>query len=124
MKFTACLLLMLAATVPVWAKPKIDVKVKVFNGVGRDRVADSLSKSDKTSSNTNESMLYERVFYFNVTLTSDRAEPVLAKNNGNGASLATPNWIPATSMTPRSMETIWTSKSPPSMEKRRNIATW
>jgi hypothetical protein len=82
MKFTACLLLMLAATVPVWAKPKIDVKVKVFNGIGRDRVADSLSKSEKTSSNTNESMLYERVFYFNVTVTSDRPEPVLAKNNG------------------------------------------
>src|SRR3984893_15588600 len=82
MKFPAWLLLMLLAAAPVWAKPKIDVKVKVFNGVGRDRVAGSLSKSEKTSSSTNESMLYERVFYFNVTITSERTEAALAKNNG------------------------------------------
>ena len=82
MKFPACLVLLLLAAAPVWAKPKIDVKVKVFNGIGRDAVAGSLSKSEKTSSNTNESMLYERVFYFNVTLTSEKPEAILAKNNG------------------------------------------
>ena len=82
MKFRACLLLMLVAAAPVWAKPKIDVKVKVFNGIGRDRVAGSLSKTEKTSSNTNESILYERVFYLNVTITSERTEAALAKNNG------------------------------------------
>jgi hypothetical protein len=82
MKFRAGLLLMLVAAAPVWAKPKIDVKVKVFNGIGRDRVAGSLSKTEKTSSNTNESILYERVFYLNVTITSERTEAALAKNNG------------------------------------------
>ena len=93
MKFPAWLFLMLLAGAPVWSqpeskpaapkpKPKIDVQVKVFNGIGRDRVAGSLSKSDTAGSNTNESTIYERVFYFNVTITSERRDPALAKNNG------------------------------------------
>ena len=82
MKFPAWLLLMLLAAAPAWAKPKIDVKLKVFNGIGRDRVSGALTKNGSTPSNTNDGMLYERVFYFNVTLTTERANAALAKNNG------------------------------------------
>ena len=82
MKFPAWLLLMLLAAAPAWAKPKIDVKLKVFNGIGRDRVSGALTKNGSTPSNTNDGMLYERVFYFNVTLTTERANAALAKSNG------------------------------------------
>jgi hypothetical protein len=82
MKFPAWLLLMLLAAAPAWAKPKIDVKLKVFNGIGRDRVSGALTKNGSTPSNTNDGMLYERVFYFNVTLTTEKQNAALAKNNG------------------------------------------
>ena len=36
---------MLLTTAPIYPKPKIDVKIKVHEGVGRDRAQDSLSNS-------------------------------------------------------------------------------
>ena len=78
MKWPTWLLLMLLMTAPTYAKPKIDVKIKVHEGVGRDRAQDSLSKSGSSST---ENTTYATVFFLNVTVTSDNAEAV-AKNNG------------------------------------------
>jgi hypothetical protein len=62
----------------VYAKPKIAVKIKVHEGMGRDRAQDSLSKSGSSSG---ENTAFATVFFMNVTATSDNAEAV-AKNNG------------------------------------------
>ena len=71
------LLLFLAAS-PLWAKPKIDVRVKLDDGVGVDRAKESISRVGGASSATT---IYTTVFYLNVTVLSDNAEAV-AKNNG------------------------------------------
>jgi hypothetical protein len=75
---TGLFLLLLAAS-PLWAKPKVDVRVKVDDQIGVDRAKDSLSRSGASSDATT---IYTRVFYLNVTVLSDNADAV-AKNNGN-----------------------------------------
>jgi hypothetical protein len=79
MKRQAWLLLALLATVPVCAKPKVDVRVTVNAGIGRDHVTSSLSKNNMaTADNT---MIKETIWFLNVTVASDNAEAV-AKGNG------------------------------------------
>src|SRR5580692_825450 len=70
-------LLVLAAS-PLWAKPKVEVRVKVNEGIGKNLPQDSLSR---TGSSMDGSLGGNQVFYLNVTVLSDNAEAV-AKNNG------------------------------------------
>lgn len=78
MKPLTWLFLLLLAASPLWAKPKVDVRVKVEDGVGVDRAKDSISRVGGASSATT---IYTTVFYLNVTVLSDNPEAV-AKNNG------------------------------------------
>lgn len=71
------LLLLLAAS-PLWAKPKVEVRVRVNEGIGKNLPQDSLSK---TGSPMDGALVGDQVFYLNVTVLSDNAEAV-AKNNG------------------------------------------
>jgi hypothetical protein len=59
-------------------KPKVDVQVKVNEGVGKNPPADSLSR---TGSSYDGSLQSATIFYLNVTVTSDNADAV-AKSNG------------------------------------------
>jgi hypothetical protein len=78
MKPLVWLLLLLLAASPLWAKPKVDVRVRVNEGIGKNLPQDSLSRSNSTYSG---SVGGGQVFYLNVTVLSDNAEAV-AKNNG------------------------------------------
>jgi hypothetical protein len=71
------LLLLLTAS-PLWAKPKVEVRVKVNEGIGKNLPQDSLSR---TGSSVDGALNAGQVFYLNVTVLSDNAEAV-AKNNG------------------------------------------
>jgi hypothetical protein len=75
--FTGLLLLLLAAS-PLCAKPKVDVRIKVNEGVGKNLPQDSLSR---TGSAMDAPLNAGQVFYLNVTVLSDNADAV-AKNNG------------------------------------------
>jgi hypothetical protein len=44
MKYLTCFLLVLLTAAPLCAKPKVDVRVKVNEGLRKDRAGDSLSK--------------------------------------------------------------------------------
>lgn len=77
MKYLTWLFLVLLTAAPVCAKPKVDVRVKVNEGMRKDRAGDSLSKSGATPNNT----FLATVWFMNVSVTSDHAEAV-AKNNG------------------------------------------
>ncbi len=77
MKNMAWFLLVLLTAAPLCAKPKVDLRVKVNEGLRKDRAGDSLSKSGATPSNT----FTVGVWFMNVTVTSDSSEAV-AKNNG------------------------------------------
>ena len=79
MRPSTWLLLLLLAASPLWAKPKVDVRVKVNEGIGTDRPQDSLSKSGSSASAGG--MLFGTVYFLNVTVFSDNAQAV-AKNNG------------------------------------------
>lgn len=59
-------------------KPKVNVQVKVNEGIGKNPPADSLSR---TGSSYDGSLQSATVFYLNVVVTSDNADAV-AKNNG------------------------------------------
>jgi hypothetical protein len=59
-------------------KPKVDVQVKVNEGIGKTPPADSLSR---TGSSYDGKLDMPSVYYLNVTVTSDNADAV-AKNNG------------------------------------------
>lgn len=72
------LLVLFLSASPLWAKPKVEVRVKASDGVGIDRPQDALSKGGGASLNT---ILYGTVYYWNVTVRSDNAEAV-ARNNG------------------------------------------
>jgi hypothetical protein len=74
---TGLLLLFLAAS-PLWAKPKVDVRIRVNEGIGKNLPQDSLSRS---GSSMEAPLNAGQVFYLNVTVLSDIAEAV-AKNNG------------------------------------------
>jgi hypothetical protein len=74
---TGLLLLLLAAS-PLWAKPKIAVRVRVNEGIGKNLPQDSLSR---TGSSMDGAINAGQVFYLNVTVLSDNADTV-AKNDG------------------------------------------
>jgi hypothetical protein len=78
MRWPALLLFALLAPMPAGAKPKVDVHIRVHDGLGRDHATDSLSKSGGTNplNVTNQS-----IFFLNVTVTSGDAAAV-AKNHG------------------------------------------
>lgn len=65
---------------PLCAKPKVDVKVTVFEGIGRDSAGDSLSKSGIA---TTSNITHTAAFFMNVTVASDNPKNVeVAKNGG------------------------------------------
>jgi hypothetical protein len=79
MKALASLLLLLVASpTALWAKPKVEVRVTVNEGLGKNLPQDSLSRNGSTMDAPLNS---SQVFYLNVTVSSDNAEAV-AKNNG------------------------------------------
>jgi len=78
MKPFACFALLLLAVMPLWAKPKVEVRIKVNEGIGKNLPQDSLSR---TGSSLDGSLGGTQVFYLNVTVLSDNADAV-AKNNG------------------------------------------
>ena len=79
MKCLTWFLLILLTTVPLCAKPKVDVHVKVNEGIRKDRAGDSLSKSGgATPGNT----FLATVWFLNVTVMADNSEAVAKNNNG------------------------------------------
>jgi hypothetical protein len=79
MRSPTWLLLLLLAASPIWAKPKVDVRVRVNEGIARQRPQDSLSKGGGVGSGGG--LIYGTVYFLNVTVLSDNAEAV-ARNNG------------------------------------------
>jgi hypothetical protein len=69
--------LVLLTAAPLCAKPKVDVRVKVNEGIIKNRAGDSLSKGGSTPTNT----FTVTVWFLNVTVMADDSEAV-AKNNG------------------------------------------
>jgi hypothetical protein len=74
---TGLLLLLLTAS-PLWAKPKVEVRIRVNEGIGKNLPQDSLSR---TGSTMDAPVNAGQVFYLNVTVLSDNADAV-ARNNG------------------------------------------
>jgi hypothetical protein len=72
------LLLLLLAASPLWAKPKVDVRIKIDDEIVKERPQDQLSRGGGASIPTS---IYGSVYFLNVTVLSDNAEAV-AKNNG------------------------------------------
>jgi hypothetical protein len=80
MKWLPTLLVALLTAVPISAKPKVDVRVKVNEGVGRDGVTDQLSKNNTTT--TDDGTAFKQtVWFLNVTVTAEDPKVVA---NGNG----------------------------------------
>lgn len=78
MKCLTWFLLALLTAAPLCAKPKVDVRVKVNEGLRKDRAGDSLSKGGgATLGNT----FTTGVWFMNVSVMADNSEAV-AKNNG------------------------------------------
>ena len=69
-------LLLFPASLP--AKPKVEVRVRVSEGLGKYPPQDSLNKHNSAVAGP---LISGEIFYFNVTVLSDNAEAV-AKNNG------------------------------------------
>ncbi len=59
-------------------KPKVDVQVRVNEGIGKNPPVDSLSR---TGSSYDGALQSATIFYLNVSVTSDNADAV-SKNNG------------------------------------------
>jgi hypothetical protein len=74
---TGLLLLLLAAS-SLWAKPKVDVRIKIDDEIVKDRPQDQISRGGGASIPTS---IFGSVYFSNVTVLSDNAEAV-AKNNG------------------------------------------
>src|SRR5579864_7729498 len=77
------LLPLLALQLLLWpsspsAKPKVEVRVKVNEAVGKNQPADSLSRAGRSY---DAPLPQPTVWYMNVTVLSDNAEAV-AQNNG------------------------------------------
>jgi hypothetical protein len=72
------LLLLLAPASSLWAKPKVEVRIKINDEIVKDRPQDQLSRGGGASIPTS---IYGSVYFSNVTVISDNAEAV-AKNNG------------------------------------------
>jgi hypothetical protein len=86
MRPPTCLILLLLAASPLWAKPKVPIRVTLKEGMGKDYVQDSLAKNGNPISANDigghgDNVIYGRVFYMNVTVLSNDAAAV-AKNNG------------------------------------------
>ncbi len=77
MKSMYWILLLLLAAAPAMAKPKVDVRIRVNEGVGKDH-KDSLSR---TGSSCDGSLTTGQDYFLNVTVLSDNADAV-PKNNG------------------------------------------
>ncbi len=77
MRPRTCLLLLLLAASPMWAKPKVDVRIRVNDGVGKNQ-QDSLSRN---GSAVGGALAATTVYFLNVSVFSDNAEAV-ALNNG------------------------------------------
>ena len=78
MKGLTWFLLALLTVAPLCAKPKVDVRVKVNEGLRKDRAADSLTKGGgATPGNT----FTTGVWFMNITVMADDSEAV-AKNGG------------------------------------------
>jgi hypothetical protein len=72
------LLLLLLTASPILAKSKVEVQVRVNEGIGKYPSQDTLNKYNSPVAGP---LMSSEVFYFNVTVLSDNAEAV-AKNNG------------------------------------------
>jgi hypothetical protein len=68
--------LLYATSLP--ARPKVDVRLKVSEGIGKVPPEDSLSRAHRPADGP---LIPTEIFYFNVTVFSDDADAV-AKNNG------------------------------------------
>jgi hypothetical protein len=78
MRWLALSLFALLMPMPAGAKPKVDVHIRVHEGLGRDHATDSLTKSGATNS---ANVTNQSIFFLNVTVTSGDAGAV-AKNHG------------------------------------------
>src|SRR5271169_1923709 len=72
------LFLLLLAAAPLWAKPKVEVRIKIDDQIIKERPQDSLSRGGGASIPTT---IYGVIYFLNVTVLSDNSEAV-AKNNG------------------------------------------
>lgn len=72
------LILLLFSALPLLAKPKVNVQIKMDDEIERDRPKEGLSRGGGSSIPTT---IYGSVFFMNVTVLSDNAEAV-ARNNG------------------------------------------
>jgi hypothetical protein len=72
------LFLLLLAAAPLWAKPKVEVRIKIDDQIIKERPKDSLSRGGGASIPTT---IYGVIYFLNVTVLSDNAEAV-AKNDG------------------------------------------
>lgn len=78
MKCLTWFLVILLTAAPLGAKPKVDVRVKVNEGLRKDRAGDSLSKGGgATLGNT----FTTGVWFMNITVMAENFDAV-AKNNG------------------------------------------
>jgi hypothetical protein len=77
MKGLTWFLLALLTALPVYAKPKVEVGVKVNEGISKDQIGDKLSNGKSSPGQ----MFSTTVWYLNVTVLSNNTEAV-AKNNG------------------------------------------
>jgi len=82
MRWTSSFLFMLLASMlaaaPLCAKPKVNIRIHVSDGIGRDHATDSLTKSGATNS---ANITNQSIFYLNVKVSSEDAAAV-AKNHG------------------------------------------
>jgi hypothetical protein len=78
MRSVAALVLLLLAALPLWAKPKVEVRIKIDDQIIKERPQDSLSRGGGAAIPTT---IYGTIYFLNVTVLSDNAEAV-AKNNG------------------------------------------
>jgi len=78
MRLLTGLLVLILVALPIWAKPKTDVRIKIDDQIIKERPRDSLSRGGGATMPTT---LYGSIYFLNVTVLSDNAEAV-AKNNG------------------------------------------
>jgi len=93
MRRITCTILMLLAATPIWAKPKVEVRIKLNDGFG---IIEHTSAPTRGGAFYDDSGAAPTVFYQNVTVFSESAEAV-AKNNGQwcikgDAMLSTPEY--------------------------------
>jgi hypothetical protein len=78
MKWLTWFLVFLLAAAPLYAKPKVEVRIKVSGRTSAQDVGDRLSKGGEAAPGN---VLPVTVWFLNVTVTADNSEAV-AKNNG------------------------------------------